>query len=214
MKVEIIGFAPSTYVRVVRMACEEKGVPYELKEVPPHSSEVTAIHPFGKIPVFRDGEVRLCESKAIATYLDRKYPGARLIPEDAYQAALTEQWVSLVNTSMDTTLIRTYLFLYIFPKTADGKPDRNAIDAVAPAVREQIGILDQAVARAGFLAGAEFTLADINLMPILYYVRQFPEGGEAMSRAKSLAAYYERNAARASFANTIPPPPPPRQARP
>jgi len=198
-KVEIIGFAPSTYVRVVRMACEEKGVPYELRPVPPHSPEAAAIHPFGKIPVFRDGEVRLCESKAIATYLDRKYPGPRLIPEDAYLAALTEQWVSLVNTTMDSTLIRTYLFLYIFPKTADGKPDRAAIDAVAPAVREQIGILDKAIAKSGFLAGTEFTLADINLMPILYYIRQFPEGGAAISGAKSLSAYYDRNAARQSF---------------
>jgi glutathione S-transferase len=35
-KLEIIGFAPSTYVRVVRMACEEKGVDYELKPAPPH----------------------------------------------------------------------------------------------------------------------------------------------------------------------------------
>lgn len=213
MKVEIIGFAPSTYVRVVRMACEEKGVAYDLKPVPPHSPDVAAIHPFGKIPVFRDGAVELCESKAIATYLDRKYPGPRLIPDDPYLAALTEQWVSLVNTSMDTTLIRTYLFHYIFPKTADGKPDRAAIDAVAPAVREQIGILGKAVAKSGFLAGSQFTLADINLMPILYYIRQFPEGGEAMSKSGSLPAYYERNAARPSFANTIPPPPPPKQAK-
>ena len=36
-KVEIIGFAPSTYVRVVRMACEEKGIDYELESAPPHS---------------------------------------------------------------------------------------------------------------------------------------------------------------------------------
>ncbi len=213
MKVEIIGFAPSTYVRVVRMACEEKGVAYDLKPVPPHSPDVAAIHPFGKVPAFRDGAVELCESKAIATYLDRKYPGPRLIPDDPHLGALTEQWVSLVNTSMDTTLIRTYLFHYIFPKTADGKPDRAAIDAVAPAVREQIGILGKAVAKSGFLAGSQFTLADINLMPILYYIRQFPEAGEAMSKSGSLPDYYERNAARPSFVNTIPPPPPPKQAR-
>ena len=37
--VEIIGFAPSTYVRAARMVCEEKVIPYELKASPPHSPE-------------------------------------------------------------------------------------------------------------------------------------------------------------------------------
>jgi len=50
-------------------------------------------------------------------------------------------------------------------------------------------------------------------MVILYYVKMFPEGAEALAGAKSLAAYYERNAQRPSFKNTIPPPPPARQAK-
>src|SRR5215470_1305104 len=78
--VEIIGFAPSTYVRAARMVCEEKAIPYELKPSRPHAPEVTAIHPFGKIPVMRHGDFELCESKAIATYLDLAFPGPRLFP--------------------------------------------------------------------------------------------------------------------------------------
>jgi glutathione S-transferase len=54
--VEIIGFAPSTYVRAVRMVCEEKDIPYDLKPAAPHAPDVTAIHPFGKIPVMRHGD--------------------------------------------------------------------------------------------------------------------------------------------------------------
>src|ERR1700726_1966944 len=99
-KVEIIGFAPSTYVRVVRMVCEEKGIDYELRPLPPHSPDVVAVHPFGKIPVMRHGDFSLCESKAIATYLDLTFPGPKLIPTEPRQAALTEQWGSLVNTRM------------------------------------------------------------------------------------------------------------------
>jgi glutathione S-transferase len=213
-KVEIIGFAPSTYVRVVRMVCEEKGIDYELKAAPPHAPEVAAVHPFGKIPVMRHDGFELCESKAIATYLDRMFPVPQVIPSDPRLAALTEQWVSLVNTVMDSCLIRTYLFGYIFPKTADGSPDRKAIDAIAPAVRDQIGILDRAVAKTGHLAGDQFTLADINLMPILFYVRQFPEARDAIAASANLATYYDRHAGRPSFKNTVPPPPPPRQARP
>jgi glutathione S-transferase len=44
--VEIIAFALSSYTRAVRMAWEEKGVPYELKRLLPHSPKVLAIHPF------------------------------------------------------------------------------------------------------------------------------------------------------------------------
>jgi glutathione S-transferase len=211
--VEIIGFAPSTYVRTARMVCEEKAIPYELKPAAPHSPDVTAIHPFGKIPVMRHGDFELCESKAIATYLDITFPGPKLIPTDPRHAALTEQWVSLVNTRMDSTMVRTYLFAYIFPKTGDGQPDRKMIDDVLPALKEEIGLLDRAVAKGGYLAGDSFTFADINVMPILFYLQKFPEASAAIAAAKPLAAYYDRIAARPSFQNTTPPPPPPRQAR-
>src|SRR4029077_20639707 len=206
--VEIIGFAPSTYVRTARMVCEEKAIPYELKPAAPHSPDVAAIHPFGKIPVLRHGDFELCESKAIATYLDLTFSGPKLIPTEPRHAALTEQWVSLVNTRMDGTMIRTYLFAYIFRKTDDGQPDRKAIDAVMPALSDEIGLLDRAVAKGGYLAGDNFTFADINVMPILFYLQKFPESSAAIAAAKPLADYYARLAARPSFQNTTPPPPP------
>src|SRR6202035_3127821 len=105
------------------------------------------------------------------------------------------------------------LFAYIFPKTGDGQPDRKAIDAEAPMLADEIGLLDRAVAKGGYLAGDGFTFADINLMPILYYVRNFPEGAAAIAGGKALSGYYDRLAARASFQNTTPPPPPARQAK-
>ena len=207
---EIIGFPRSTFVRVVRMACEEKGIAYELKAAPPHSPEVTAIHPFGKIPAMRHGDLELCESKAIATYLDRSFGGPKLIPDDAREAAEVEQWVSIVNTTIDPVMIRAYVLGHIFPKGADGKPDRKAIEEAVEKMRTQVGVLDRQVAKTGHLAGNGFTLADIDLMPILFYVRQFPEGGEMVKGAENLDAYYARHAERPSFRNTMPPPPPPR----
>ena len=211
--VEIIGAARSTYTRVARMVCEEKSIAYELREAAPRSPDAFAIHPFGKIPVLRHGDFELYELKAIATYLDLSFPGPRLIPTEPREAALTEQWVSLVNTRIDTTMIRTYLFAYIFPKTADGKPDRKAIDALVPAVEQEVGLLDRAVAKTGFLVGDGFTYADLNLMPILFLVRQLPEGAAAMAAAKPLSDYYQRLAARPSFQNTMPPPGPPPRLR-
>src|SRR5271154_3274509 len=212
LKPEIIGATRSSYTRVVRMACEEKGIDYLLTEVELGAPEIFAIHPFGKMPVMRHGDVALFESKAIATYLDRSFSGTSLFPSEPLPAALVEQWVSLVNTLVDRTLIRTYLLAYAAPKTVDGKPDRQAIDAVTPALREQVGVLNKAVASTGNLAGDQFTFADINLMPILYYIRLVPEGAEALSHATSLAAYYDRHAARPSFKSTIPPSGPPSRA--
>jgi hypothetical protein len=50
-------------------------------------------------------------------------------------------------------------------------------------------------------------------MPILAYLKNFPESGDAIAAAKSLSGYYDRLAARPSFQNTVPPPPPRQQAR-
>lgn len=211
-KPEIIGSLRSTYTRVVCLVCEEKGIDYVLTEMPLRAPELFAIHPFGKMPVLRHGDLTLFESKAIATYLDSAFPGRRLIPTDPRRAALVEQWVSFVNTAVDRTAVRTYLYAYIAPKMADGSPDRAAIEAVLPELRRQVAVLDDAVAVTGHLVDSELTFADLNLLPLLHRLGQAPEGAEILARAAHLAAYYGRHAARPSFQRTMPPlgPPAPR----
>jgi glutathione S-transferase len=213
-KPEILGSLRSTYTRAVCMLCEEKGIDYQLTETPLNAPSLYAIHPLGRMPVLRHGEVELFESKAIATYLDLSFPGPRMIPSDPRLAGLTEQWVSLVNTLVDRTFIRTYLFAYLVPMLTGGHPDRQAIDAILPEMREQIAILDKAVAATGHLVGEQFTFADINLLPILHRVQQAPEGAEAVKAAQHLARYYERHSARPSFQRTAPPPGPPARYKP
>lgn len=212
-KPEIIGGMRSSYTRVVCMVCEEKGIDYTLTDVLLGAPELRALHPAGKMPVLRHDGLVLFESKAIATYLDKRFPGPELLPSEPRLLGLVEQWVSYVNTVVDPILVRTYLIAYALPKTADGKPDRALIDAVLPHVREQLAILDRAVGPTGHLAGQAFTLADINLLPILFYLRQLPESGEAFAQSANLVRYYERHAARPSFTRTLPPPGPPERAR-
>jgi glutathione S-transferase len=204
-KPEIIGSVRSTYTRAVCMVCEEKGIEYVLTEKWLGAPELKAIHPLGKMPVLRHGDVELFESKAIATYIDRAFPAPDVFPSDPHHAALTEQWVSLVNSVMDRTLIRTYVFAYIVPMLSGGEPDRKAIETVLPEIHAQLEVLDHAVAATGYLAGNQFTFADINLLPILHRVVQFPEGARALAAASHLAAYYDRHAARPSFVRTMPP---------
>ena len=79
-KLEIIGSVRSTYTRAVCMVCEEKGIEYVLTEKWLGAPELKAIHPLGKMPVLRHGDVELFESKAIATYIDRAFPGSGCFP--------------------------------------------------------------------------------------------------------------------------------------
>lgn len=201
---QIIGAPASNFVWVTRIACAEKGVPYTLVPTPPHTPEVRAIHPFGKIPVARHGAVALCESRAICTYIDRAFAGPALIPADPAGAARVEQWLSIINTQIDPLLVRRYLRSYFFPDTADGSPDRKAIDAALPEMRAQFAVLDEAVSATGYLAGDSFTLADIDLLPILFYMNKMPESRAMLAEAKHLKAYFERNIERPSVKQTFP----------
>jgi len=207
-ELQIIGGPQSNYVRVVRIACAEKGVPYTLVPVMPHTPEVDAIHPFGKIPAMRHGEVTLFESRAILYYIDHAFPGAPLAPRDAVGGAQVEQWISAVNTTIDPVLLRQYGVAYFFPGTPDGSPNRAAIDAVLPKLEPHFALLDRAVARSGYLVGDGLTLADMNLLPLLYYMSKLPESGEMLRAKPNLAGYVERLLARKTIAETIPPPMP------
>lgn len=206
-KPTIIGIPQSTYVRVVRMAAAEKELDYDYDPQPPHSDPVNAIHPLGRVPVWRHGSVELCESRAICAYMDRAFAGPKLVPDDTVKAAAVEQWVSMVNTAMDRTLIREYLFSYLFPKGADGQPDRAAIDALLPEVEKQIGILATAIAANGELACDEFSLADLNVLPMLFYLSNTPEAGPIIQGHGALSDYFGRHSERASFRETVPPKP-------
>src|SRR6516225_10286857 len=114
-ELELIGASPSNYVWTCRIALAEKGVAYRHSEVMPHTAEVDAIHPFGKIPVMRHGAVEIFESRAICGYIDSVFPGAKLMPADPVVAAQVEQWISLVNTHIDPVWVRQYLRGYVFP---------------------------------------------------------------------------------------------------
>src|SRR5450631_4603236 len=202
---EIIGVPQSNFVRTVRIVCEEKAVPYRLTPGRPRSPEVKAIHPLGKIPVMRHGEFSLCESKAIATYIDRVFPGPRLFPDDAMRCAKIEQWVSIANTAMIPAM-NAYLQCYFLPRTADGQPDRALIEKTLPELHTYVGVCHRAVSETGHLVGTEFSYADMNLLPVLAYLHQCPESAEALSAAKELRQYLNRHGERASFKATVPPP--------
>ncbi|HEV7996381.1 MAG TPA: glutathione S-transferase family protein [Stellaceae bacterium] len=205
-ELQIIGAPQSNFVWATRIACHEKEVPYHLVPAVPHTPEVDAIHPFGKIPAMRHGDLTLFESRAISFYIDHAFAGPPLAPRDPVGGARTEQWISLVNTHIDPMLVRQYLVAYFFPGTPDGRPNRAVIDQALPKMEQHFAVLDRAVGKTGHLVADGFTLADINLLPILFYLDKMPESRAMLRRATRLDAYYKRHMARSSVAETTPPP--------
>jgi len=205
-ELQIIGAPQSNYVWVTRIACHEKGVPYTLVPVMPHTPEVDAIHPLGKIPALRHGDLMLAESRAICFYIDHAFNGPPLVSRDAAEGAKTEQWISIVNTHFDVLVARPYVGAYFFPGTPDGKPNRSVIEPLLRKLDSQFAMLDSAVAKTGHLVGSSFTLADMNLLPMLFYLDHLPESGVMLRRTTNLSAYYERHIARASVREAVPPP--------
>lgn len=205
-ELQVIGTPHSNFTWTTRIVCVEKGAPYVHVPLRPHTPDVERISPFGLIPVMRHGDVQVFEARAICTYIDRIFPGPSLIPSEPVKAALTEQWVSAVTTSVDRLFMRQYVLKHATPGTLDGKPDRAAIDAALSLMPTQFSMLDRAVGATGYLVGDAFSLADAYLMPILFFMTKLPESAEMLSNLKSLRSYFERHFSRASVRDTAPPP--------
>lgn len=193
---EIIGIPLSNYVRAIRMLCEEKGVPYKLNAAMPHSPDVNAIHPAGQTLCMGHGDVDLFESKAIAP---------RFIPEDAIGAAQCEQWVSYGNAKVDRCITREFVVLSIFFDKAKG-PDTARINAAIPEIEKCAEVLDDALAKTGYLVGDRLTYADMNVLPMLAAGCMFPQCKAILDKYKNLSAFIAKLTELPSFKNTPPPP--------
>lgn len=118
---EIIGFDISNWVRAARIACEEKGVAYELTAngmqefADMKSPKHLALHPFGRIPVMRHGDVVLFETAAICRYINCMFDGPKLVPEDALEAARMEQWVSAMIDYVSRSIMGRCVVQYVLP---------------------------------------------------------------------------------------------------
>ena len=85
----VYGINLSPFVRKVRVALAEKGVPYDLDPVIPVnvSAEFRKLSPLGKVPAYRDGDRTLADSSVICAYLERIHANPPLYPADPYDYA-------------------------------------------------------------------------------------------------------------------------------
>jgi glutathione S-transferase len=208
---EIIGFDISNWVRAARIACEEKGVDYALTAngmtgIGDLKSEGhLKVHPFGRIPAMRHGDVVLFETLAVGHYIDRMFEGPRLVPADPLEAVRLEQWASAMVDYVARSIMGGCVVQYVLPQLT-GKPiDRTRIDAAIPDIRAHLAILNRALAKGPFLHGDRPHLDDFILMPMVdALVTVAPEGPGLLAEAPNVARHRAAFQGRPSYHSTIP----------
>ena len=206
-RLKVFGAPQSTFVRTVRLILEEKGLDYDLEPLWPKEARERGLNPFGKIPVLQDGEVRLFETLGIAHYVLRRYHerGNRLLPDDVVQSARALSYVGAILDHGNAVITRRYILQYALPQGPDGQVDRATIEAALPEVEAQLRVYDAAAEANGGTLISSLSLADLYLWPILFYLRQMPEGPQLLNGKPGLAKMSGVMEDRASFQATMPP---------
>jgi glutathione S-transferase len=201
----LLGDPRSTYTRSARMGFVEKGIAYRLEPLGPADAAVGAIHPFHRIPAYRQGPLQLFETSAILRYIDETFPGPKLVPDTPAERARMEQWISAINSYCYDAMVRRYVLQYVFPRGADGKPDRAVIDPALVEIGYQLDQLEKAYGGRDFLVGDRLSLADLLLAPIVTYLNAFPESQALLAGHPNVMRGFNVMAQRPSFAATLPP---------
>jgi glutathione S-transferase len=209
-EVVLYGAAYSVYVRIARLALEEKGVAYRLEEVdifaeggPP--SGYLARHPFGRIPAFAHGDFELYETTAIVRYVDEAFDGPALQSVAPKARARMNQITSLLDSYAYRTLVWDILVERVIVPEEGGRSDEAKIAAAIPRARACLSALEDLMGTAEFLAGDALTLADLQAASMIACFRQAPEGVALMADHPALSAWWDRMAVRPSMAATRPP---------
>jgi glutathione S-transferase len=137
--VTIYGVPQSTYTRTCCMT-----IGYERKDAAPHSPDILAYNPTGKIPGFRHGDLVLWETSAITRYLDETFGGTRLQPEDPVARARMNLWISMVADTIAQTMIKDI----VLPRFGILEKDEAGIEAAAGKLERQLKLTTMPCKRA------------------------------------------------------------------
>ena len=203
----VYGPAGSTYVWSARLALAEKGEPHELVEVPfgehrqaPHLKR----HPFAKVPAFEHDGFELYETQAILRYIDEGFPVAPLQPTDLHQFARMNQLIGIVDAYLWPSLAAGVLFNRMLAPRLGLPVDEAAVAAALPRVRLCLAEIARLQGEQPFLAGERVSLADLMVIPLLYYFSRLPEGAAPFAEHPGLRAWIARLEGRQSFQVTKP----------
>ncbi len=155
--------------------CEELGIPYELKRYerdpvtilsPP---ALRALHPLGAAPVIEDDGLLLAESAAITEYIIVKHGGGRLrLGPDHPEYASFLYWFHFANGNLQPVMGRSMMV-----NRAGLPPGHPMLAAIQGRLDRVMGLVEARLGEAEYLAGSEFTAADIMSVFSLTTMRLF-----------------------------------------
>ena len=155
----------SVNVQKVLWCCEEIGLPYQRIDAGgAHgvvgTAEYRALNPTGLVPTMDEDGFILWESNAIVRYLAAKYASHRLWPIDPRTRALADQWMDWQTSSFWPALRPLFIGLI---RTEPALRDAQALEYARTRTTSLLAIMDASLRSRKFMAGDDFTPADIAL---------------------------------------------------
>lgn len=168
--ITLYGIGLSSNVSKIRYCLNYLGLDYEWKQVSPmkgetQTAEYRAIAPTGKIPAAEIDGVKLFESNAIIKYLASKNNSA-IYPENLEKRAITDSWLDFTSIHIFAAIGRVVYNRAFAPMIGEESDERSLADGLR-FMDKYYPILEKQLTDNKFVAGDEFTLADINLVAIL-----------------------------------------------
>ena len=161
------------------------------------TAEYAQINPNRMIPAIRDGDFSLWESHAIVRYLCDRYGKGSLCPQASQTRAIADQWMEWCGTLAFPPVIQLF---FATVRTQPGARDQANIDALRDAAVKVLAVLDSHLAGRAYVAGDDFTMADIPLGCVAY--RFFNVEVERPS-LPNLEAWYARLSERPAYQNHV-----------
>lgn len=191
----------------VSIALEELGLPYEMKAIDLSSGAqkedwFTKINPNGRIPAIVDhdaGDFAVFESGAILMYLAEKT--GKLMPSDAKGRSVVTQWLMFQMGGLGPMQGQANVFFRYFPEKIPAAIERYQNETL-----RLYGILDRRLAESPYLAGEDYSIADIACFP---WVMAHSWAGLSLDGLDHLKDWTERLKARPAVQKglTVPPRP-------
>ncbi|ESZ91656.1 putative Glutathione S-transferase [Sclerotinia borealis F-4128] len=174
MGLKLYGMRQATCTQRVLTTLAEKGIDFELIIVNLMAGEQRepshlAMQPFGKVPVLDDDGFLIYESRAICKYLARKYAdkGTNLIPAEGDPKAygLFEQACSIEQNYFDAEAFGLWFEKFIKPARGLGATNEENVQKHIQTLDKNLAAYEQILSKQKYLAGDEFTLADLYHLP-------------------------------------------------
>ncbi|MEP7221221.1 MAG: glutathione S-transferase family protein [Novosphingobium sp.] len=197
---KIFGVLFSPFVRKAYLVAAEKGVTVEAGTGGPGNptDEFVAASPFRKIPAMIDGDYSLCDSTAIAAYLDAKYPEPALYPADPRLRGKAVWFEEYADTIIPVAALPILRNRFVLPKFMGIPGDEAQAVAGEEALAPMLDWLEQEVPAEGWLVGEAFSIADIAVATAIKTLSYVSSPIEPSSRPKT-AAWYDRVCARPAW---------------